>query len=573
MSIYFYAKVTLFHLLANPMSATAAEPAAAPPPQALLRVDALTLSFGGVQALRGVGFDVQPGSITAVIGPNGAGKTSLFNAISGFYRPTGGRVLFKGQDISRVPAPKRAALGLARSFQNIALFRGMTVLDNIKLGRHAHLKTNVLDALLYLGRARREEAELRRDVENASSTSWRSTTSATRQCPPCPTACKAGGGGARAGHATAGADAGRAGGRHEPRRDRGHGALHPGRAARMGRDGADGGARHGMVMDLSDHVVVLNFGQVIAQGTPAQVQANPEVVRAYLGAGGLQPAAPGFPGWRQHPGNGGGGLMDWGYLLEICLTGLAGGGLYALAGLAFVLVYKTTRVVNIAIGEMLMVGAYLFFVLASQFGAPSGPPCWAPCWHRAAGRGGGAADDSPADGPPAHFSFHGHGGAGGHPGGGWWRSSGPPTSAACPSSCPARRWSSADALLSPKVAYGSLLAAVIIALVLALFRFWRGGVALRATASDQGAAYMMGINVPRVFSLAWVAAGMIAAVSGIVVGAIAASRRPWGVFGLSVLVVVIVGGWTACWARWWPACWWAWWRHSPAPTWGPSTSC
>ena len=128
----------------------------------VLRVDALTLAFGGVKALNGVGFDVQPGSITAVIGPNGAGKTSLFNTISGFYRPTAGSVQFEGADITRVPAPKRAAMGLARSFQNIALFRGMTVLDNIKLGRHAHLKTNVFDALFYLGRARREEAELRR---------------------------------------------------------------------------------------------------------------------------------------------------------------------------------------------------------------------------------------------------------------------------------------------------------------------------------------------------------------------------------------------------------------------------
>ncbi|MET0541591.1 MAG: ATP-binding cassette domain-containing protein, partial [Variovorax sp.] len=138
-----------------------ADPTAAP----VLQVEALTLAFGGVKALTGVGFGVARGSITAVIGPNGAGKTSLFNTISGFYRPATGRVLFDGNDITQVPAPKRAKLGLARSFQNIALFRGMTVLDNIKLGRHAHLKTNVLDALFYVGRARREEAELRRDVE------------------------------------------------------------------------------------------------------------------------------------------------------------------------------------------------------------------------------------------------------------------------------------------------------------------------------------------------------------------------------------------------------------------------
>src|SRR5690606_20332563 len=119
--------------------------------RALLEVDAITLAFGGVRALSGVGFDVAPGSITSVIGPNGAGKTSLFNTVSGFYRPASGSIRFEGRDITRMPAPKRAALGLARSFQNIALFRGMTVLDNIKLGRHCHLRTNVLDALVYFG--------------------------------------------------------------------------------------------------------------------------------------------------------------------------------------------------------------------------------------------------------------------------------------------------------------------------------------------------------------------------------------------------------------------------------------
>ncbi|HAE50777.1 MAG TPA: ABC transporter ATP-binding protein, partial [Tistrella mobilis] len=95
-------------------------------------------------------------------GPNGAGKTSLFNAISGFYKPNTGTVRFRGRDVSRLKPPARAALGLARTFQNIALFRGMTVLDNIKLGAHVHLKTGLVDALIYRGRARAEEARLRR---------------------------------------------------------------------------------------------------------------------------------------------------------------------------------------------------------------------------------------------------------------------------------------------------------------------------------------------------------------------------------------------------------------------------
>ncbi len=256
------------------------------PPAPLLQVDGITLAFGGVKALSGVGFDVQPGSITAVIGPNGAGKTSLFNTISGFYRPTGGSIRFQGEDITRTPAPRRARLGLGRSFQNIALFRGMTVLDNIKLGRHAHLRTNVLDALLYLGRARREEAELRRDIEERIIDFLE-----IDHIRHAPVAALSYGLQKRVEMARALAMQPRILMLDEP-------------VAGMNREETEDMARFildvraewgvtvlmvehdmGMVMDLSDHVVVLNFGQVIAQGTPAAVQADPEVNRAYLGAG------------------------------------------------------------------------------------------------------------------------------------------------------------------------------------------------------------------------------------------------------------------------------------------------
>jgi branched-chain amino acid transport system permease protein len=234
--------------------------------------------------------------------------------------------------------------------------------------------------------------------------------------------------------------------------------------------------------------------------------------------------------------------MDWAYLFEISLTGIASGGLYALAALAFVMVYKATRVVNIAIGEMLMVGAYLFFT----FSATLALPLWLAIPAAILGSGllGAVIERTiirPLLGEPPISVFMVTVGLSSVLVGLVeliWTAD----QRRLPEFMPNTPVMVGDAFLAPKVFYGAVMAVVLIAAVLLVFRFWRGGVALRATASDQAAAYSMGINVPRVFSLAWVVSAMIAAVSGIIVGSIGGISSSMGVFGLSVLVVVIVGG-------------------------------
>ncbi len=235
-------------------------------------------------------------------------------------------------------------------------------------------------------------------------------------------------------------------------------------------------------------------------------------------------------------------MMDWAYLFEISLTGIASGGLYALAALAFVLVYKATRVVNIAIGELLMMGAYLFFTFAAMWALP----LWVaiPAAVLASGAIGALIERTiirPLLGEPPISVFMVTVGLASVLIGiveMIWTAD----QRRLPDFMPTQPIMIGEAFLAPKVFWGAVIALVFIAAVLLVFRFWRGGVALRATASDQAAAYSVGINVPRVFSLAWVVSAMIAAVSGIIVGSIGGLSSNMGVFGLSVLVVVIVGG-------------------------------
>jgi len=141
----------------SPMTGAGAAP--------LLSVEAITMRFGAIQALSDVSVDIQRGEIVAIIGPNGAGKTTLLNAVSGFYHPQEGRILFQGKDRTRLKPFDVAALGIARTFQNVALFKGMSVLDNIMTGRILKMRGNFLLDAVYWGPARRQELEHRAAVE------------------------------------------------------------------------------------------------------------------------------------------------------------------------------------------------------------------------------------------------------------------------------------------------------------------------------------------------------------------------------------------------------------------------
>jgi branched-chain amino acid transport system ATP-binding protein len=251
-----------------------------------LLVDSVSLTFGGVRALHDVSLEVRQGEITAVIGPNGAGKTSLLNCISGLYHPEAGRILFyhDGEyELTRMKPHQIARLGIARSFQNIELFKHMTVLDNLMLGRHVHLKANLLTGGLYWGRAQREEVSNRFLVEDiidlleiqairkqqvgtlAYGLQKRVELGRALAIQPSMLIL----------------DEPMAGMNAEEKED----------MARFVLDVNEEQAvtiiiiEHdmGVVMDISDHVAVLDFGSKIGEGTAEEVQRSPEVVRAYLG--------------------------------------------------------------------------------------------------------------------------------------------------------------------------------------------------------------------------------------------------------------------------------------------------
>src|SRR5678816_4085637 len=131
----------------------------------ILQLDGISLAFGGVKALTDISFDVHEHEVRAIIGPNGAGKSSMLNVLNGVYHPQKGTIRFRGREFRDMDPHEAASMGIARTFQNIALFKGMSVLDNVMTGRNLKMRCNFLEQALWIGRARREESEHRRAVE------------------------------------------------------------------------------------------------------------------------------------------------------------------------------------------------------------------------------------------------------------------------------------------------------------------------------------------------------------------------------------------------------------------------
>lgn len=248
-----------------------------------LLVSEVTLTFGGLNALTQVDLTINPGIITSVIGPNGAGKTSLLNCISGFYHPTMGRIRYGDFDLTHAPPHVISTVGIARAFQNLELFRGLSVLDNLLLARHKHLRYSFWQALVYVGKASRIEAENRAYVEKVidfmelepyrkqivGSLSYgvQKRVEMARALTLAPQLLLL--------------DEPMAGMNIEEKEDIVRFVLDLKKEWHITVVLVEHDL--GVVMDISDHIYVLDFGQVIGAGTPAEIAVNRKVIDAYIG--------------------------------------------------------------------------------------------------------------------------------------------------------------------------------------------------------------------------------------------------------------------------------------------------